>query len=100
MRLKSALEALNIDLSLATHDELVNALTLLRNIQDLTPQAKETLAALYNHGPLFDGDLPSKTGRNQLSALGWSTRMVVKGELGHNCCTDAGAIAYRTLLAL
>ena len=53
----------------------------------LPANAKETLLCLFLHGPTFDGDVPSKSGRDTLYELGlidrgdgyqWLTRVGVK----------------------
>lgn len=40
----------------------------------LESDALEVLKGLFIHGPLFDGDVPSKAGRNKLHELGLCTR--------------------------
>ena len=57
----------------------------------------DTLVALVECGPLWDGDLPSKTGRDALIAQGLAIRVVVKGEDGWQAATYAGRDAYRAL---
>lgn len=52
---------------------------------------------LVECGPLWDGDLPSKTGRDALIAQGLAIRVVVKGEDGWQAATYAGRDAYRAL---
>jgi hypothetical protein len=39
----------------------------------------DTLIALVEHGPLWDGDLPSKTGRDCLIERGLAVRVVLSG---------------------
>ncbi len=50
----------------------------------------DTLIALVEQGPLWDGDLPSKTGRDCLIERGLAVRVVVKGEDGWQAATYAG----------
>lgn len=57
--------------------------------------AIDTLVALVERGPLWDGDVPSKRGRDELLAAGLATCIVVKGEDGYQAATLAGAVAYR-----
>jgi len=57
----------------------------------------DTLIALVEQGPLWDGDLPSKTGRDCLIERGLAVRVVVKGEDGWQAATYAGRDAYRAL---
>jgi len=58
---------------------------------------KDTLIALIENGPLFDGDLPSKTGRDTLIDNEFAVRVVVKGEDGFNAATHKGAELYKQL---
>jgi hypothetical protein len=57
----------------------------------------DTLIALVERGPLWDGDVPSKAGRDSLIAQGLAVRVVVKGEDGWQAATYAGRDAYRAL---
>lgn len=53
--------------------------------------AVDTLHALVKSGPLFDGDVPSKSGRDALVALGLATRnIIVRGQQGYQAATSAG----------
>jgi len=63
----------------------------------MTGSEIDTLVALVECGPLWDGDLPSKTGRDALIAQGLAIRVVVKGEDGWQAATYAGRDAYRAL---
>lgn len=54
----------------------------------------DTLVALVEAGPLWDGDLPSKAGRDSLIARGLAVRVVVRGEDGWQAATYAGRDAY------
>lgn len=55
----------------------------------------DTLVALVENGPLWDGDVPSKRGRDDLIAKGLAIRVVVRGEDGHTAATYAGRDAYK-----
>jgi hypothetical protein len=44
-----------------------------------------TLWCLFKHGPTFDGDVPSKSGRDQLVRLGLADRLE-----GYNFLTSEG----------
>jgi hypothetical protein len=57
----------------------------------------DTLIALVERGPLWDGDVPSKAGRDSLIAQGLAVRVVVKGEDGWQAATYAGRDAYKAL---
>lgn len=63
----------------------------------MTGAEKETLVALVERGPLWDGDLPSKQGRDALVRQGLAVRVVVKGEDGWQAATYAGRDAYKAL---
>ena len=62
----------------------------------LTGAEAETLVALVEHGPLWDGDVPSKSGRDGLLQKGYAVRIVVKGEDGYQAATYAGRDAYKS----
>ncbi|KVN83456.1 hypothetical protein [Burkholderia ubonensis] len=54
----------------------------------------DTLIGLVERGPLWDGDVPSKAGRNKLIEWGLATRVVVNGEEGYTAATYAGSAAF------
>lgn len=54
----------------------------------LTAAAKDTLRKLVEKGPIDDGDVPSKTGRDELLALGLGVKIFSPG--GNNAATYAG----------
>lgn len=55
----------------------------------------DTLIALVERGPLWDGDVPSKSGRDDLIERGLAQRVVVRGEDGWTAATYAGRDAYK-----
>lgn len=57
----------------------------------------DTLIALVECGPLWDGDVPSKGGRDGLIERGYAVRVIVKGEDGWQAATYAGRDAYKDL---
>lgn len=61
---------------------------------NLSGAALDTLIALVEEGPLWDGDLPSKRGRTELLHLGMAVCIVVKGQDGYQAATYAGRVAY------
>ena len=63
----------------------------------MTGAEKDTLIALVEQGPLWDGDVPSKHGRDLLLEQGLAVRVVVKGEDGWQAATYAGRDAYKSL---
>lgn len=69
-------------------DEAPEALHAAGDAIGLSQGPLETLHCLFFHGPTFDGDLPSKQGRDALVELGYAT-----GADGFNWLTDAGVEA-------
>ena len=51
------------------------------------------LKACHTNGPLEDGDVPSKSGRDSLLDKGFVSKIIVKGEDGYNACTYKGRLA-------
>ena len=68
-----------------------------KDMSMLTGAEKDTLIALVEQGPLWDGDVPSKQGRDSLVQRGLAARVVVKGEDGWQAATYAGRDAYKAL---
>lgn len=52
----------------------------------LSGAATDTLLCMFLHGPTWDGDVPSKSGRDELVSLGLASRGA-----GYQWLTDAGA---------
>lgn len=73
-----------------SRDECREAIRVVDAVLWLKPHAMDTLRACHDEGPLFDGDLPSKTDRNDLLECGAVEKVVVKGESGLNACTHFG----------
>lgn len=63
----------------------------------MTGAEKDTLIALVEKGPLWDGDVPSKQGRDSLVRQGLAVKVVVNGEDGWQAATYAGRDAYKAL---
>lgn len=61
---------------------------------------RDCICASFERGPLFDGDVPSKAGRDALVGMGYMAHVVVRGQDGYNACTYKGASAYRVIRAL
>jgi hypothetical protein len=76
---------------------------ILEAAKSLSGAAKDTLVALVENGPLYDGDVPSKSGRNELLHLRILgkyqviTKALVKGEDGFQVATYTGASLYKAL---
>lgn len=58
---------------------------------------KDTLVALIEAGPLWDGDVPSKSGRDALIEAGLAVRVVVRCRDGFTAATYRGRNAYQDL---
>lgn len=97
--LKNLLDALHESTELSSSAELKCACELIIEVQAMGSAERDCIRAAYRAGPLFDGDVPSKTGRDRLIVLGYMSKVVVKGEDGYNACTNKGAWAYRLLEA-
>lgn len=58
---------------------------------------RDTLIALIEQGPCWDGDVPSKAGRDALIANGLAIRCVSVGSDGYTAATYKGRDAYKAL---
>ena len=56
----------------------------------------DTLIGLVERGPLWDGDVPSKSGRDDLIDMGLAVRVVAKGADGYTAATYKGRDAYKS----
>jgi hypothetical protein len=54
----------------------------------------DTLIALVEQGPLWDGDVPSKVERDTLIEQGLAVRIVFRGQDGYTAATYRGRDAY------
>lgn len=98
---KAAMDALHLDSMLSTRDELIARMHLIDlAITTLTSKNFDTLKACCETGPVFDGDLLSKSSRDYLISHGLVVRVIVKNSAGFNACTDAGAHAYNAINAI
>lgn len=55
----------------------------------------DTLVALVECGPLWDGDVPSKSARDSLIVKGLAIKVVVQGEDGWQAATYTGRDIYK-----
>jgi hypothetical protein len=67
---------------------------MLKSNFELTGAEVDTLIALVENGPLEDGDVPSKSGRDSLISRGLAVKIVVKGSDGYNAATYLGRDVY------
>lgn len=64
--------------------------------EGLSGAAKDTLIGLCRRGPLWDGDVPSKNGRDELLDKAMAAKIVLKNcEDGYQAATYLGAHVYR-----
>jgi hypothetical protein len=63
----------------------------------LTSSEYESLKALYLNSPLEDGDIPSKSGRDSLIALGLACKIAVNNEQGYQAITYKGWDVFSVL---
>lgn len=91
MRITKIIEEVFGPIHLMSKKELEDYIGMFEIAIDLGGGEIDTLIAAHNHGPLFDGDVPSKSGRDSLLASHCIAKVVVKGEDGFNACTHKGA---------
>jgi hypothetical protein len=95
--LKQLLDALHEGMDTSSAKEIMDACELIIRVQSMDGGERDTIIAAFRNGPLFDGDVPSKTARDTLILEKFMAKVVVKGEDGFNACTNKGAWAYRLL---
>lgn len=100
MKLKTILEAIHESPELSTPEELKRACELIIRVQEMNSAERDTLIGAFRQGPLYDGEVPSKSGRDALLSDGFIAKVIVKGEDGFNACTYKGLRAYRILEAI
>lgn len=97
--LKQLLDALHESIELSSAEEIKRACELIIEVQAMGAAERDCIRASYKRGPLFDGDVPSKSGRDVLLDKGYMAKVVVQGQDGYNACTHKGAWAHRLLEA-
>lgn len=98
-KLAELLAVLREGIETSSPGELQWACQRIIRAQSMTSAERDTIIAAFRHGPLFDGDVPSKTARDGLLHEGFLAKVVVKGEDSFNACTNAGAWIVRLLEA-
>ena len=71
-------------------EELTEAIDAILLAKETKQHALDTLSAIIKRGPLFDGDLPSKSERNWLLDKELISKVVVKGEQGYQAANYLG----------
>lgn len=97
MKIEKLLDVLHVGIDFDSNDRIGEAVKFIHTVQNLTSDQRDVIVASFENGPLYDGDVPSKTGRDQLIDIGFVSKVVVKGEEGYNACTYLGARAYRLI---
>ena len=100
MNLVNILSAINVSVELSSGAELKQACKLIMFAQEINAGEKDTIQAVFRNGPLFDGDMPSKSARDDLVNSGFMAKVVMRGEEGFNACTYKGAELYRLVEAI
>lgn len=93
------LEVLHANPEYTPEKEVLEAKKLIGDVLRMSGAEIDTLVALYERGPLYDGDVPSKSGRDALVRSDMAAKVIVRGEDGYNACTYKGACAYRVYAA-
>jgi hypothetical protein len=99
MNLKNLLESIHESVELSTPEEIKRACELIIRVQDMNSGERDVIRATHKHGPLVDGDIPSKSARDQLVKDGFVAKVVVRGEDGFNACTYLGRQAHHLIEA-
>jgi len=84
-------------IDLSTKNEIIENLKLIQLASQLDAGQRDTLIASFNSGPLDDGCVPSKAGRDELLKSGLIAKTIKCGEWGYNACTYKGAWVAKVL---
>ncbi len=66
----------------------------------MTPEQHEALRVMVKCGPLHDGDVPSKQGRDELLTLDLAVRCVVRGNQGYTAARYLGWVVHNWVSAI
>lgn len=97
--LETMLGVMHCNVDHAPSDELRELCKIIVEVQAMSSAERDCIIGAFTNGPLFDGDVPSKSGRDSLVKAGYMSKVVVKGEDGYNACTYRGARAFRLIQA-
>jgi len=79
------------DVTLLSKQERADVINAIKDaVNIIQDKAADSLKALHDAGPLYDGDVPSKGDRDYLIDLGACAKISMKGEQGYNACTYYG----------
>ena len=86
-------------IELSTDKEICDAVKTILLAKDARAKALDALICLFEHGPVYDGDVPSKNERDWLVSNGLAAKVVFKGEDSYQALTYKGVKCYRLILA-
>ncbi len=96
---KQLMSTLHMDVELFSADDIADAVRLIIRVEEMSAGERDTIRAAFTKGPISDGDVPSKSSRDQLVKDGFIAKVVAFGQEGYNACTYRGAQAYRLIQA-
>lgn len=97
---KAILTLIGWDVTLNSSEENEAALKWLALGRAAKGSAIDTIKAAFARGPLYDGDVPSKAGRDWCLEHDLIAKVIVRGEWGYNALTYKGAWVNKILIAL
>jgi len=97
---KVILALIGWDAMLNSSEENEMALKWLALARAADGNAVDCIKAAFARGPLYDGDVPSKAGRDWCLEQGLIAKVIVRGEWGYNALTYKGAWVYKVLIAM
>jgi hypothetical protein len=97
--LQVLLKAVSVSIESSPVNDVKWACEMIMTVQALESGERDCIRASFKKGPLFDGDVPSKSSRDSLLKKGLMAKVVVSGEDGYNACTNKGAWAFRLMEA-
>lgn len=99
-KLSELLNVIHESVELSSADEIKEAVKMIIEAQNLSGAAANTLKALFEHGPLYDEDIPSKMARDDLVSCGLASKIIIRGAWGYNACTYQGAHVCKLMMAM
>lgn len=100
MNLKVILESIHESPDTSSPEEIAKAVCLIIRAEEMKGNESDVIIGAFKNGPLHDGDVPSKSGRDSLVSDGFIAKVVVKGDDGFNALTYSGLMIYRILMAM
>lgn len=97
MNIKTLLDVIHVGVEFDSDKKISDGVKFINRVQEMSAAESDVIIGCFESGPLYDGDVPSKTGRDSLLTDGFISKVVIKGEEGYNACTYKGARAYRLL---